>query len=1089
VNNSDTPPRGTIEHKWEAGELMSSLPRFAFDIITVLEADGTIRYQSPSVKRILGYEPDALVSTSVFELLHPEDVERGADALAEALSSPGITRPMVLRWRHADGSWRHLESIGNNLLDDPGVRGIVSTSRDVTDRGRAEEMLKEAEKRYRMLVEQVPAIVYVQELGEPGSTLYVSPRVEEMLGWPPGALIGDYSRWFAMVHPEDRERVIAEVARSLRSDGPFRAEYRFVARDGRFVWVRDEATVVLDADGIPRLWHGVIIDITERKRTEQVLAEAEVLYRTLVEQIPAVAYIQEVGHIDIPLYISPRIEAMSGHPPERFYDDPDLWYGIVHREDRQRVMTEDERTDKTGEHFRMEYRMVHRDGRVVWVRDEAVLVRNEEEPPRLWQGVMFDITDRKEAEQRLREAEEQYRTLVETVPAVTYVQEIDETSTMTYVSPQMVDLLGYTPEECTSDPDHWIKVLHPEDRERVLAENRRTNETGEPFSMEYRQFAKDGRVVWIRDEATLVRGENGESLYWLGVQFDVTERKRAEEVLHQGEERLRRLANAAFEGILITDGSRILEANKALADMIDCDDPSELVGRSALEFVAPEHRDLVQKNLLSGREDPYEIAGLRKDGERRDLEVRGRTISYRGRAARVTAVRDVTERKGYERRLRRQALSDPLTGLPNRILLADRLEHALARVGRRRASVAVLFLDLDNFKFVNDSLGHEVGDQLLIAVAERLRVCLRPEDTVARLGGDEFAVLLEDADRGQAVRVAERVTQELRAPFPIGGHEVFVTASVGISLGASARRRGLGDLLREADQAMYRVKQSGKAGYEIFNPDMATRALERLRLGNDLRRAFDREELKIHYQPKVRIDSGEVVGFEALLRWEHHERGQIPPEELVAVAEETGLIGRLERRTLAETCRLAKEWHERYPSLAERPLLMCANLSARQLHRTGLVEEVAGVLGETGFMGSAVVLEVTESATVGNVETASAVLRRLKKLGVRLAMDDFGTGHSSLSHLGRFPFDFLKIDRSIVAGSDRDPNKAAIVSAAVGLSHALGMEAVAEGVETADELAKLRELGCDLGQGRYWWEPLPREDAEAILRQNLLYRH
>jgi diguanylate cyclase (GGDEF)-like protein/PAS domain S-box-containing protein len=956
VNNPDiSTSRGTMKHKWETGALMSSLPPFASDIIIVIEAEGTIRYQSPSVRRILGYDPDALVGTNVFELLHPEDVEQGADALAEALSSPGITRPMVLRWHHAACSWRHLESIGNSLLDDPGVRGIVFTSRDVTDRVRAEEMLKEAKEWYRMLVEQVPAIVYVQELGEPSSTLYVSPRVEEMLGWPPGDLMGDNSRWFAMVHPEDRERVDAEIDRSLRSDGPFRAEYRFVARDGRFVWVRDEATVVLDADGIPRLWHGVIIDITERKRTEQVLAEAEVLYRTLVEQIPAVAYIQEVGHIDAPLY----------------------------------------------------------------------------------------------------------------------------------VSPQMVDLLGYTPEEYTSDPDHWIKILHPEDKERVLAEDQRANETGEPFSMEYRQFAKDGRVVWIRNEATLVRGENGEPLYWLGLQFDVTERKRTEEALHQGEERLRRLANAAFEGILITDGSRILEANQALADMIGCGDPSELIGRSMLEFVAPERRDLVQKNLRVGLEEPYEISGLRKDGARRDLEMRGRTISYGGRTARVTAVRDVTERKGYEQRLRRQALSDPLTGLPNRTLLADRLEHALARADRRRALVAVLFLDLDNFKVVNDSLGHEVGDQLLIAVAERLRACLRPEDTVARLGGDEFAVLLEDADRGRAIRVAERVTQELHAPFRIGGHEVFVTASVGISLGTSARRRRLGDLLREADQAMYRVKQCGKAGYEIFNPDMATRALDRLRLGNDLRRAFARGELKIRYQPKVRIDSGEVIGFEALSRWEHHEHGQIPSEQLVAVAEETGLIGQLERRTLAETCRLAKEWHERYPSLAERPLLMCANLSAKQLHRTGLVEEVASVLGETGFMSSAVVLEVTESATVGNIETASAALRRLKKLGVRLAMDDFGTGHSSLSHLGRFPFDFLKIDRSIIAGSDRDPNKTAIVSAAVGLSHALGMEAVAEGVETAGELAKLRELGCDLGQGRYWWEPLPREEAEAKLRRNL----
>ena len=448
----------------------------------------------------------------------------------------------------------------------------------------------------------------------------------------------------------------------------------------------------------------------------------------------------------------------------------------------------------------------------------------------------------------------------------------------------------------------------------------------------------------------------------------------------------------------------------------------------------------------------------------------------------VVNYRDITQRRTLEERLRHQAFHDPLTELPNRALFMNRLGFALTRAERSKKAAAVLFLDLDNFKLVNDSLGHEVGDRLLVSVAERLRASLRAEDTAARFGGDEFTVLLEDVtDVTDAVRVADKITRALSAPFVLESREVFVTTSIGIVLGTSGHERPT-DLLRNADVALYRAKANGKATYEVFDGLMNVQAVERLDLEADLRRAIERREFVVHYQPQLELQTGSLAGWEALVRWMHPERGPIPPGAFLSVAEETGLIFQIGSQVLEEACRQAREWNEQHPE-TDAPLKMSVNISARQLQRPDeLVREVVRVLEETRLASGSLVLEITESMLMGDAEHNVDVLGRLKALGIGIAVDDFGTGYSNLAYLKRFPVDLLKVDKTFVDGLEDNPEDTAIVRAIVDLARAMGMRTVAEGIETTEQASLLRDLECEFGQGYYFSEPLPAAEASTLLK-------
>jgi diguanylate cyclase (GGDEF)-like protein len=466
--------------------------------------------------------------------------------------------------------------------------------------------------------------------------------------------------------------------------------------------------------------------------------------------------------------------------------------------------------------------------------------------------------------------------------------------------------------------------------------------------------------------------------------------------------------------------------------------------------------------------------------DRRWFSVRATRFQGSHRVRVVVAHEDISQRKVAEEQLLHDAFHDSLTDLPNRALFMDRLRRAIHRT-RRQANYrfAVLFLDLDGFKVINDSLGHATGDQLLIAIGRRLELGMRRGDTLTRLGGDEFAILADDIrDDNDAIHLAERVRHELKAPFNLGGHEVFATASVGIALGSTDRERPE-DLLRDADTAMYRAKAQGKERHVIFDQAMHTSVVERLRLETDLRRALEREEFQVHYQPIVALRTGRIAGFEALLRWEHPERGMIAPSVFIPVAEETGLILPLGLWVLRAACRQVHAWQGRAAEFAA--LMISVNLSSKQLAQPDLVEQIDQILQETGLAAEHLKLEITESAIMEHPPSAAEVLRRLKDRGIRLSLDDFGTGYSSLSYLHRFPIDTLKVDRSFVNRLDGEDGDPVIVQTIVALAHNLGMQVVAEGVETEGQFELLKAMDCQYGQGYYFSRPVDDDSAGALL--------
>ena len=431
--------------------------------------------------------------------------------------------------------------------------------------------------------------------------------------------------------------------------------------------------------------------------------------------------------------------------------------------------------------------------------------------------------------------------------------------------------------------------------------------------------------------------------------------------------------------------------------------------------------------------------------------------------------------------MRSMALHDPLTQLPNRALLLDRLEQALARTHRSKRRVAVLFLDLDRFKVINDSLGHEVGDLLLVAAAERLTGALRPGDTATRFGGDEFVVLCEDvADEFQAVEIAERVAASLAAPFTLGSQEVFITVSVGVALANSPHDQPIA-LIRDADAAMYRAKDRGRARCELFDTEMRAVAVSRLEMENDLHRAIERGELEVHYQPFVRMADQRVLGAEALVRWHHPRRGFMNPAEFIPLAEETGVIVQMGSWILHESCRQLAAWRAEHGGNLPEDFYVSVNLAPRQLADASIVDDVATALRDSDLPPSALCLEITESALLDNVEGAADRLAALRAIGVRIALDDFGTGYSALSYLHQFPVDIMKIDRSFVNRLGPDPRDRAIVAGMIELAHALDLLVVAEGVETTNQLAELSRLGCDMAQGYYYGRPQPARDLTSQL--------
>ncbi|HEX8652255.1 MAG TPA: EAL domain-containing protein [Pyrinomonadaceae bacterium] len=544
--------------------------------------------------------------------------------------------------------------------------------------------------------------------------------------------------------------------------------------------------------------------------------------------------------------------------------------------------------------------------------------------------------------------------------------------------------------------------------------------------------------------------------------------------------------HAAIGMALVSSEGRWLQVNRSLCEILGYSE-RELMGTDFLTITNPDDISSALANiehLLKGKVPTFQMEKRYIHKEGHDVWVHWSVSLARNIHSEsvhlIFQIQDITDRKQAEQQLHHDAFHDVLTGLPNRALFMDHLNLAIARAQRREDQMfAVLYLDLDRFKVINDSLGHMIGDQLLVEIARRLDGCLRPGDTVARLGGDEFTVLIDDIkDEGEAIYVAERIKKELAKPFNLSGREVFTTLSIGIAPSTTGYERAE-DMLRDADTAMYRAKSMGKARHEIFDKAMHARAINLLQLETDLRKAIEHQEFFIQYQPIVDLDNFNLRGFEALVRWRHPERGFISPIDFIPVAEETGMIIQIGEWVLREACRQIKRWQVVFPS--DPPLFISVNLSGKQFTQVDLIHEVAYILSETKIDPHSLKLEITESMVMENIEAATEMLEELRALGVQLSIDDFGTGYSSLSYLHRFPIDTLKIDRSFVTQMSENNENAEIVRTIVMLAQNLGMDVVAEGVETNEQLALLRKLGCENGQGYFFSKPLDVAGAEKII--------
>ena len=684
---------------------------------------------------------------------------------------------------------------------------------------------------------------------------------------------------------------------------------------------------------------------------------------------------------------------------------------------------------------------------------------------------------RRDAEQALRSSESRYRQLIERMREG--VAQADNDGILQLVNDRFCEMVGYPREELIGRNADFL-LAYPADVEVMQGKNR-LRQRGHSDQYAVRVRRKDGTVVWLEIGGAPVFDAGGRVVGSIGVHNDVTERRLAEQALRESEARYRLMAEHSTDLISrSTPAGIVIYASDASRRLLGYE-PTELVGHSIYDYIDPRDAEEVRQlsKLIHGSHPmTFSYRVRRKDGSLTWFETMSRGVpdpSTDKLVEIVSVSRDVSERKRVEEQIEYEAYHDALTGLPNRRLFRDRLTIALAHARRMRQPLGVLFLDLDRFKYVNDTLGHSLGDELLKAVALRLKAALREEDSIARMGGDEFTVLVGNLHHpDDVVKVAQKLLETVAQPIRVEGQDLFITTSIGIAMfptdGETAER-----LLKNADHAMYRAKDAGRNAARMFTPAMNIRALERMSTETSLRGALERGELLLHYQPQINVATNEMVGVEALLRWNRPDLGVVDPMSFVPIAEETRMIVPIGEWALREACRQAKEWQRtRYPHLR-----MAVNLSPHQFQNNELPAQIAAALEETGFAPGDLELEITESIALHNSDRTVAMLRHLRDMGVRIAVDDFGTGHSSLHYLRSFPVDSVKIDQGFVHEIESSAADRAIISAVIRMAHGLGLRVTAEGVETEAQIEFLREQGCEEAQGFLFGRPMAAAEFEG----------
>jgi diguanylate cyclase (GGDEF)-like protein/PAS domain S-box-containing protein len=944
------------------------------------------------------------------------------------------------------------------------------------DQKRQENLLRESERRYRQMFENNRAVQLIID-PETGEIVDANVAAADYYGFSVEQL-RTMKVWD--INTSLGERRIREemnqVERKRRSY--FQVQHRLASGAIRDVEVHSGPVEI----GGRHYLYSIVHDITERRQAEQALLESEEKYRNIFN-FASVGIFQATRDGQL-VTANVAVARMLGYESVDALLQVDLARDIYfHPEDREEQIV---RNASRGSIAEAQVLWKKKDGSSLWVQLNAHTIADADGTP-MFESFVYDVTERKLAEQQLAAANAQRKAVLDAATRVSIIAS-DPDGTIAVFNSGAERMLGYSASEMIGR--HSVIDLH---RELELEEHaaRLQSEFGQRLGgfdvlthradregLEEREWTyvkKDGTTITVFLSVTALRRDDGWLTGFLHVANDVTERKQAEETLRKQSAAM----TASMDGIgIVNDRLEFTVVNDALAKLYGYVDPQSMIGLHLNALYEPATYERFSSTILPivhqrGRWRG-EAPGLRHDGLTFPQEI---SISAIEGGGLVCVVRDITERTYAEEQIKHLAYHDALTGLPNRLLFKDRLTVAISHAQRERTRLAVLFLDLDRFKVINDSLGHNIGDQLLQAVSGRVQSCVRESDTVARLGGDEFTVLALHLPHGEdAALVAQKIIDAVRYPFQIEGREFFMTTSIGISLypedGVDAET-----LIKNSDTAMYQAKEQGRDNYQLFNAFINAKALQRIAIEHGLRKALANQELEVFYQPIFDFRTGKISGMEALLRWNHPTLGMIPPAVFIPLAEAIGVMIPIGTWATRVACAQAKAWHD----AGHRTLSLAVNLSVCQLQQPDLLLRVREILHETGLPPRLLELEITESSAMQSPENSVRTLYDLKKLGIRISLDDFGTGHSSLSYLKRFPIDTLKIDQSFVRDITHDPDTAAIVTAIIAMAHSLRLKVIAEGVEFTEQSAFLKRYGCDQMQGYLVKAPVPPDRFMELL--------
>ncbi len=1052
--------------------------------MAIADQDGTIVRVNQPFCDMMGYSDEELLGNDITTLTHPDDRGDSVDQRSNIVDGVASSARYPRRYLRKDGKivWGMVSLSAARLPGDPTVY-VLGQVQDITEQRLAEQELRQMSDRYQRFVDNANDVIVSYD--SEGRFNFVNKRFVELSGYSETEAMS--MRVSDILHPEDRDHILG-IMRERFAGHPEPPNYvlRVITKDGSTLYLDANVGTIVDGDGTIVGIQAFLRDVTDRAIAEEALRQSETRFRRLVERsTDAVSILDYRG---VTTYQSPSSEAILGYSASDLVGKPLV--SFVHPSDEAEVakaLTE-LATTTTGTQS-LEYRIRDRSGQRRWIESTF---RNRLDDPSV-AGIVVNsrnTTDRHRIDHALSVQNNVLRMLIEGHALPEILAAIGAgVSSQIEGSAACVVLPGTTNDSASNPPsaeDELRRVLGVhgitfEDLTRLGRANssrsvqiveiplkRRADRRSKHrhcwsvpiVSAESRQLL--GSLVILvthrrspePDEAQVI--VEAMSLAHLSIY-----RHQLDEERRENERLLRLVLDTLPVGVRVADADgHVTMVNSADLGMWGSTGDAELQGAD-IDQAWGMSSAIKRGEATINREIDVDL----EQGERRTILHSAVPIRKPdGRIAGAVVVNhDISDRKVLEQRLIDQALHDALTGLPNRKLLLDRLDHALDRSIRSRNPLAVIFFDLDNLKVINDSLGHDQGDALIIEIGRRINAGLRRSDTVARLGGDEFVVLVEEVgDVAGALRVVRKIEALLDDPIVLAGRSVLVTASIGVAL---SRESGSlpEEIIRDADTAMYRAKRNGRAQHAVFDPEMHRETLRRLEIEQDLRVAIETGRLRLQFQPQFRLSSSRVIGLEALVRWQHEEKGLIPPDDFIGIAEETGLIVPLGQWVLQEACAQAKRWLDM--GLLSNDVWTSVNLSARQFREPTLIDDIERSLTASGLPARHLTLEMTESTIMVDPDQARCVLDRLHELGVHLAIDDFGTGYSSLAQLARFPFDFLKLDRSFVESIKGNGSESVLISTMVQLGHSMSMQIIGEGIESVEQLESLRQLGCDIVQG------------------------